>query len=95
MFCVTYMIRVLPLTLLRKEIKSRRVRAFLAYIPYTVLGAMTFPAVFYAVDNRIAAAAGAAAALAAAFCDKSLCAVAGCASAAAFAALVITGLAAG
>lgn len=43
---VTYAIRVLPLVLFRKEIKSTFVRSFLYYIPYAVLGAMTFPAVF-------------------------------------------------
>ena len=58
MFAVTYAIRVLPLALIRKKIKSRFMRSFLAYIPYTVLGAMTFPAIFYSVDNIAAAAAG-------------------------------------
>ena len=38
---VTYLIRMLPLTVFRREIKSRFVRSFLAYIPYAVLGAMT------------------------------------------------------
>ena len=57
---VTYLIRMLPMTVFRKEIKSRFVRSFLAYIPYAVLGAMTFPDVFYSTgDVRTAARRGA------------------------------------
>lgn len=44
---VTYLIRMLPLTVFRKEIKSRFVRSFLAYVPYAVLTAMTIPGVLY------------------------------------------------
>ena len=44
---VTYLIRMLPLTIFRKEIKSRFIRSFLTYIPYAVLGAMTFPDVIF------------------------------------------------
>ena len=44
---VTYLIRMLPLTLFRKEIKSKFFRRFLYYIPYAVLSAMTIPAIFY------------------------------------------------
>lgn len=50
MFAVTYLVRVLPLVVFRKKITNRFVRSFLAYIPYAVLAAMTFPAVFFAVD---------------------------------------------
>ena len=46
MAIVTYLIRVLPLLCVRKEITNRYVKSFLAYIPYAVLGAMTFPAIF-------------------------------------------------
>lgn len=48
---VTYAIRVLPLALIRRDIKSRRVRAFLHYVPYATLSAMTFPAVLSAADH--------------------------------------------
>lgn len=41
---VTYLIRVLPLTLIRKEIKSPFIRSFLFYVPYVTLAVMTFPA---------------------------------------------------
>lgn len=47
MFAVTYLVRVLPLVVFRKKITNRFVRSFLAYIPYAVLAAMTFPAVFF------------------------------------------------
>ena len=91
MFAVTYLIRVLPLTLIRGRIKNRYIRSFLTYIPYTVLGAMTFPAIFYAVDNIAAAAAGAVVALIAAFFGRGLCTVAACASAAVYIVMMLTG----
>ena len=47
MALTTYLIRVLPLTLLRKPIKSRFVKSFLHYVPYACLTAMTFPAILY------------------------------------------------
>ena len=43
---VTYLVRMLPMVIFRKKIKSRFIRSFLYYIPYAVLAAMTFPAVF-------------------------------------------------
>ena len=46
MFAVTYLVRVLPLVVFKKKITNRFVRSFLTYIPYAVLAAMTFPAVF-------------------------------------------------
>ena len=58
MFAVTYLVRVLPLVVFKKKITNRFVRSFLTYIPYAVLAAMTFPAVFFAVDCIPAAAAG-------------------------------------
>lgn len=48
---VTYLIRVLPLTLIRKEIKNRFLRSFLYYVPYVTLAAMTFPAIVSATDS--------------------------------------------
>lgn len=53
---VTYIIRVLPLTLIRKEIKSTFIRSFLYYVPYVTLSVMTFPAIIEATENPIAAA---------------------------------------
>ena len=45
MFAVTYLIRVLPLTLIRKQIRNRTIRSFLYYVPYVTLAVMTFPAI--------------------------------------------------
>ena len=45
MALVTYLIRVLPLTLIRKEIKNTTIRSFLYYVPYVTLSVMTFPAI--------------------------------------------------
>ena len=45
MAVVTYLIRVTPLTLIRKEIKNRFLRSFLYYVPYVTLSVMTFPAI--------------------------------------------------
>ena len=42
---VTYLIRVIPLVLIRREIKNRTVRSFLYYVPYVTLSVMTFPAI--------------------------------------------------
>ncbi len=53
---VTYLIRVLPLTLIRKEIKSTFIRSFLYYVPYVTLSVMTFPAILEATQNPVAAA---------------------------------------
>ena len=50
-FAVTYAIRILPLTLLRKPIKSRFIRSFLYYVPYVTLAVMTFPAVIEATGS--------------------------------------------
>ncbi len=76
MAIVTYLIRALPLTLIRKEIKSKFIRSFLYYVPYATLSAMTVPAIFFATRNVYSAAAGFAAALALAFFRRSLLTVA-------------------
>ena len=84
MFAVTYLVRVLPFVIFREKIKSRYVRSFLAYIPFTVLGSMTFPAVFYATGSIPGAAAGVVIALVLAYRGKGLFPVAVFASVAAF-----------
>ena len=48
---VTYLIRVLPLTLIRKEIKNTYIRSFLYYVPYVTLSVMTFPAILTATAS--------------------------------------------
>ena len=76
MAVVTYLIRMLPLTVFRREIKSRFVQSFLTYIPYAVLGAMTFPDVMYSTGNLWTAAAGVVVAVILAWRGKSLLTVA-------------------
>lgn len=67
MAAVTYAVRALPFTLFRREIKSVWLKSFLYYVPYAVLGAMTFPAIFFSTSSPIAAAIGCAAAILTAF----------------------------
>ncbi len=81
---VTYLIRMLPLVLSRKEITSRFVKSFLYYVPYACLAGMTFPAILLAPGNIICGCAGFAAALIAAYYENSLLKVAVCACAAVF-----------
>lgn len=81
---VTYLIRMLPLVAFRKKIRSRFVKSFLYYVPYAVLGAMTFPAIIYSTGSIPTACAGLIVALLLAWYEKSLLTVALCASAAAF-----------
>lgn len=73
---VTYLIRMLPLTLIQKEIKNRFFRSFLYYVPYATLAAMTFPAILSASSSRWAALAGFLTAVWLAYKEKSLLTVA-------------------
>lgn len=57
MFAVSFAIRVLPLTLIRGEIKNRFFRSFLHYVPYVTLAVMTFPAIIDATQSPVAGAA--------------------------------------
>lgn len=85
MAVVTYLIRLLPLVLFKREIRNRFLRSFLYYVPFSCLAAMTVPAVFFATDSRISGAAGFLTALLAAYREKSLLTVALAACAAVFA----------
>ena len=73
---VTYLIRMLPLTVFRKEIKSRFVMSFLHYVPYAVLGAMTIPDVLYSTGDMRTALVGLAVAVVLAWRGKGLLTVA-------------------
>ena len=53
-FFVSYLIRVLPLTLIRKPIKNRFIKSFLYYVPYITLAVMTFPAIVEATQSPVA-----------------------------------------
>ncbi|MBQ7187673.1 MAG: AzlD domain-containing protein [Ruminococcus sp.] len=88
---VTYLVRMLPLMVFRRKIKSQFMQSFLYYVPYAVLGAMTIPAVFYATGNVISASVGLAAAFILTFFGRSLLIVALTASGAAFIAELIIG----
>ena len=81
---VTYLVRMVPLVLVKRKIRSRFLLSFLYYVPYAVLTAMTVPAIFYATDSPVSAAVGFLAALLAAYFEKSLLFVAVSASVAVF-----------
>ena len=82
MAVTTYLVRAIPLTLLKKPINSRFLRSFLHYVPTACLTAMTFPAILYATDHLISGAAGLAVGVLLAMRNKSLIvvAVASCAA---------------
>lgn len=73
---VTYLIRMIPFTAFRKQIKSRFVKSILYYLPYAVLAAMTVPAIFYSTGNIKSAVVGTIVAVVVAFFEKPLIIVA-------------------
>ena len=73
---VTYLIRMLPLTIFRREIKSVFIKSFLHYVPYAVLAAMTIPGILSSTGDIRTAAAGLAVAVVMAWQGKSLLTVA-------------------
>lgn len=73
---VTYLIRMLPLILVREKIENRFIVSFLYYLPSAVLSVMTVPAIFYATDSKISASLGFIAALIFSYFRKSLMKVA-------------------
>ena len=75
-FAVIYAIRVLPLTLIRRPLKSRFLRSFLYYVPYVTLAVMTFPAIVEATQVPAAGIAALIAGAAVAFFGGSLLTVA-------------------
>ena len=82
MALTTYLIRVLPLTIFRKPIKSRFLRSFLHYVPYACLTAMTFPAILTSTATIISGAAALVVAVVLAYRGRSLLTVSLAASAA-------------
>lgn len=76
MALITYLVRMLPLVLVRKRIKNKFLLSFLHYIPYAVLSAMTIPAIFYSTTDWVSAWAGFLVAVALAYFEKSLLTVA-------------------
>lgn len=73
---VTYLIRMIPLVLAKKEITDIHIRSFLYYVPYACLAAMTFPAILHSTANICSALAGFITAVIAAYREKSLLTVA-------------------
>ena len=85
---VIYLIRLLPLTLIRREIRNPFIRSFLYYVPYVTLAVMTFPAILSATGNPVTAWAGFITGLVIAYIDGNLFKV----SLGACAAVFLTGL---
>ncbi len=85
---VTYLVRAIPFTLMRRQIQSRFLRSLFYYLPYAVLSAMTLPAIFYSTGSMTTAAVGTAVALVLAYFRCPLIVVALAAAAAA----LLTGL---
>ena len=76
MAITTYLIRMLPLTMFRKPIKSRFLRSFLYYVPYACLTAMTFPSILSGAGTLAAGIAALVVAVALSYLEKSLLTVA-------------------
>ncbi len=76
MSIVTYLPRVLPLAIFKKKINNRFIKSFLAYMPYAVLTAMTFPEVLYSTANLASAIGGLVVAMLLSYRGKSLLTVA-------------------
>lgn len=76
---VTYLIRMLPLTLLQKKIENVWLRSFLYYVPYACLAAMTFPAILSATESPVSAGAALVVAVLVGLWGKGLVTVAACA----------------
>ena len=79
---VTYLVRMIPLVLIKKKVTNRFIRSFLYYVPYSVLAVMTVPAIFSATSYLISAVIGFAVALILSYMEKSLIVVASSACAA-------------
>lgn len=77
MVLTTYLLRVLPFTLIRKPIQNRFIRSFLYYVPYVTLAVMTFPAILHATASPLAGALAFIAGIIAAYCGAGLLPVAG------------------
>lgn len=75
---VTYLVRMLPLVLVKDKIKNRFILSFLHYMPYAVLTAMTVPAIFHATGSIWSALAGFLVGVLLAYFEKSLVTVAIC-----------------
>lgn len=73
---VTYLVRLLPLLLIKRKITNRFIRSFLYYVPYTVLAVMSFPAVFYSTGHLLSGVGAVAVCILLAYMRKGLVIVA-------------------
>jgi len=89
MALVTYLVRMIPFTLFRQKIRSPFFKAFMHYIPYAVLSAMTIPAIFYSTGDLTTSIIGTAVAVILAYLNQPLIVVALAASASAFVAALL------
>ena len=76
MALTTYFIRMLPMAIFRKKIENRWIKSFLYYVPYVVLSAMTFPAIFTSTGSILGASVGCVVAIMLAYFNKGLLTVA-------------------
>ncbi|MGM9552316.1 MAG: AzlD domain-containing protein [Clostridia bacterium] len=76
MAITTYLIRMLPMAIFRKKIENKWIKSFLYYVPYAVLSAMTFPAVFTSTGSVLGASLGCVTAIVLAYFNKGLLTVA-------------------
>ena len=72
MALTTYVIRMLPMAIFRKKINDKRVQSFLYYVPYAVLSAMTFPAIFSSTGSEVSAVVGCVVAIVLAYMKRGL-----------------------
>ena len=86
---VTYLIRMIPMVFFRKKIENKWVRSFLYYVPYSVLAAMTFPAVFTSTGSFAGGIAGCVVAVVLAYLRRGLLTVAVGAAVAAYVAQML------
>ena len=91
MAVTTYLIRVIPFAAVRGKIKPKFINSMLFYIPYAVLSAMTFPAIFYATGDAVSSTVGTVIALILAYFDLPLIVVALSSSAGAFLTTLLIG----
>ena len=72
MMVITYLIRMIPLAFFKKDIKSPFLKSLLEYIPYSILGSMTFPSIFYSTSNLLFSIIGTIVALLLSLLNKTL-----------------------
>ena len=72
---VSYLIRMLPMTLIRKKITNEFIKSFLYYVPYVILSVMTFPAIIEVTKSPVSGAVALAAGIVLALSGANLIAV--------------------